>query len=535
MWHECVNEMNHRTTMSWDRESPAEPPEADDSARAQPADVTLALRKHDRLNLELKLEHATPDPTAERVESTVELWFFLPPAVGISAETYDSEDFFGDLRAHTRLKTPEISLAELCQRTGSRSPLAALSTMLARLPAGPMPPRMAGTLRNEARLLCCMFRRAASEALAHVRAAEGLDRTAAAAALTDQCRHLLATWRDLVVQLDPGARSVQTRDCLQICDEALSLQVEAVASRVLLACDTDLGPARQPLIDLAQSERKLRVSRGDRSGASPSSPKASVQAAFWDQASLLKKYVSQTLFLEPEEHTGTRKLEHLAKGVAAAMAMAWTVLLQVATVFLLGLELNSQIDMRMVLLFSLIAVGGYILKDRIKDTVGNKLARQIPALLYDRRLNLLRREPEANVGQVRERVRFVKASAVPEDVRTMRAITARTPLALWTHTRVLHYQRRMTVFPRAGMRSFARIDGLTDILRVNMTSWVRTLDARRKSVAIVDPEGKARSVDVPNRYVVDLVARVQSDGGTRLHAWRVVLSRRGIEQVEFER
>ncbi len=516
---------------------PTHPPNAPDvlSTDAEKSPLaSLSLRKHDRLNLELKLEHPATDATRDRVESLVDLWFFLPPAIGITAETYGSDDFYGDLRAYTRLKTPSLSLAELARLDGPQSPLATLATMRVKLPAGRVPKNLGQAIRAEAQLLCCIFRRSAREVHSSLDSASRTTLRAEAVAVARQCERLLRFWRQLVDEIGEARIDDKTREGLRTCDEALSLETEALASRILLERREQLGSSADALVKLATQERRRRVQRGDRSGALPDADRADTRAAFWDQASLLKKYVSQALFLVVREHNGQKTLEHLAKAVAAALAMGWTVSLQVTMVLLLGLELNSSVDVSVVVLFSLIAVAGYIFKDRIKDTVGKKLAGAIPRLLYDRRLDLYRKDEGPQLGQVRERVRFARVENAPPDVRELRVHTARTPLALWTDAHCLHYQRGVATFPRQSARTFPRMVGLTDILRVNLAAWVRTLDSRRKSVAFASPDGKVSTAEVPNRYLVDVVARISGpdDATCSLKAWRLVLTRRGLVRVE---
>ncbi len=494
--------------------------------------VSLEIRQHDRLNLELKIEYPTPDITQAKVETLVDVWFFLPPAIGASAETYDSEDFYGDLRAHTRLKTPYVPLDDLARRDGPLSPLSTLGMLRQHLPAGTPPQPMGEAIRREARLLCCMFRRSVRGTTLRLQALAEHERDAEVVRLAQESRALLAAWR--------GARGLfadvplvpRTRAALAICDEALSLDVEALMSRILLDVPGISDDARLVLAKLAVEERKLRVARGDRSAAMPDDVDPDVRACFWDQASLLKKFVSQSLYLFPQEHRGAKALEHLAKAIAAALAMAWTVALQIATVFLLGLELNSSVDLKVVVLFSLLAVGGYILKDRMKETIGRRLASFIPRLLYDRRLDLYHPESTAPFGQVRERVNISSKEPLPGAVDALRSVSARNRISLWTDTQTLHYERRMSVLPRSGTRSFARLDGLTDILRLNLSTWVRTLDDRKKRVAVVSDDGFVSSVEVPNRYVVDVITRVTNGTGARCQGWRLTLTRRGIERVE---
>jgi hypothetical protein len=492
------------------------------------ASTWVELSRHDRLNLEIKAHHRCPDPSVRTCESVVDVWWFIPNAVGVNPASYHASDFYSDLRAHTRLMTPPVSLDVLARRDGPGSPLASLETQLARAPSGGSSTRMQRDVRHEARMLVCIFRRAARDAAAAVEAAP---ESAGAMTFASSCRRLLSNYRSVRRRLEEWGVGDATAFALAACDEALSVETEAVVTRLLDVARGDLGGARGPLATLAREERALREARGDRSGARPDAKDGDEQARFWDQASLLKKFVSQALFLTPRQNNDARRLEHVAKAVAAALAMIWTLMLQIASVLLLGLELNSRVDLRAIILFSAVAILGYILKDRIKDTVGRRLASAIPRLLYDRRLDLFRPDADEALGQVRERVRFVEASAMPADVRARRNAGARAPLATRVPFDALHYQRRVMAYPRDAARAFARMSGLTDILRVNLLSWIRTLDARHKSVMILDEGGGAVEAQVPNRYFVDVVVRIEDAEGIRLEMWRLELTRRGLQRV----
>ena len=483
------------------------------------------------MNLEIKVHHRCPDPTEEERESLVDVWWFIPHAVGVNPSSYHAVDFYRDLRAHPRLTTPTVSLTDLARASGTGSPLASLGTLLARAPAGGPSTRMERGVRHEARMLVCMYRRAARDAVDFTSRREDASAAEEAAAIADMSRQMLTTYRHLTQRLTEWGVGTETRFTLATCDEALSVEVEAAATRLVDDLGDQLGEARAAVARLAHDERALRESRGDRSGARPDADDAEERARFWDQASLLKKYVSQALFLTPKTNSDARRLEHIAKAIAAALAMVWTVSLQIISIRMLGLELNSRVDLRAIILFATVAILGYILKDRIKDTVGKRLAASIPRLLHDRRLDLFLRDSDAPVGQVRERVGFEDASALPAAIQARRELGARAPLAARVPYDSLHYQRRVTALPRQAASGFARMSGLTDILRLNLHSWTRTLDARHKSVVILDEDDEAAEAKVPNRYVVDVVVRIEDPFGSSLESWRLHLTRRGLQQV----
>ena len=71
---------------------------------------TLRIKRHDRLQLEFKLEYPLGKSSGE-VE--INFWFHLPRAIGIGNGDYSPQEFYGDLRTYTRLSTPLQTLSRL--------------------------------------------------------------------------------------------------------------------------------------------------------------------------------------------------------------------------------------------------------------------------------------------------------------------------------------------------------------------------------------------------------------------------------------
>jgi hypothetical protein len=492
----------------------------------------LRVLRHDKAQLEIKLEYPSLGATEPEVSYAVDLWFFLPPSAGVTQENYGPERFYEDLRAHTRLRTPRAPLRELCRPDGQGSPLGVLRHLLAELGSGPPAPEPARELRREARLLCCIYKESAREPFLAL--AAGAAAGPVVERFVEDNQRLLEHWRSLARAVLARPVDARTRECFQFVDEGLSLMVESTALQLL---DT-LGPGPRPaaaegLAALARAEAAHRAEAGHRSAAGPGAAGRALEA-YLDQASLLKKYISAVLFLDARPRGDTRLLEQLALGLAAAVAMVFTIGLQLIALLFWDIELTRGVPPGMIVLFSAITVVGYVIKDRLKALLGPSLARRIPRLLYDRRTDFERMNLPDRVSEVRETTRFVGRWELPPAVQAQRVATARSPLALETDGAVLHHHRTLTVFPKAAARTFPRIEGVVEILRLHTWRWVRTFGSPNKDLVLLDGDDAAVHHKAPNLYFVDLVIgwrRIGPSPAAQTEVHRIVLDRRGIVEV----
>ena len=99
--------------------------EAEDGHAVGLANVGCRLSRHDAERIELKLYYRRPH--VERgARYRVELYFFIPPNLGIKPGHYERSDFFADMQDYTRYRAPILSLGGLADFASSGHPLAAV-------------------------------------------------------------------------------------------------------------------------------------------------------------------------------------------------------------------------------------------------------------------------------------------------------------------------------------------------------------------------------------------------------------------------
>lgn len=495
--------------------------------------LPIRLTAHDRLQLEIKTELLSPGPTNEKPAWCVDLWFILPQATGIAPGSYRSKEFYEDLRCYTRLKTPVVPLRELVRADGRSSPLAPLKMLAHRAKGGRLTGSEQRTLLQESKLLSAVLKSQLRDWFTAQANLEPDALQAEAAELVEMLTALVASWRESRAELDSQSLSARCRDVLSYTDESLSIQVETAALDQILQLPEDARDGEVPhkLKALAAAERQHRSERGWRTLVDGKDR----GSEYIDQVRLIKKYVSSVLHL----HVRTARWDWVARqGVpafAAGLAMFWAVAAQLAMFLALDMQLQRGVSLGFIGAFSVLAVFAYILKDRIKANTVSALNRRMPAVLSDRRNDLFMPDMDEPIGRVSERMSFERSSEMPDDVQAMRTASARAHLLLLAPQDVLRYTRQIEFKPRLAATLFPRVDGVSDILRINVWRWIRTYARSRKEVPYVDEHGDVQLRKLDNLYFVDVIVRFQRlspSPATHLGHLRLALNRRGLVGVE---
>ncbi len=492
--------------------------------------LPLRLSAHDRLQLELKTELLCGVPPESRARWVTDLWFVLPQAAGIGPGAYRPEDFYEDLRTYTRLKSPVVPLPELVRPTGQGSPLAPLQQLARRAGGLRLTSAERASLLQESKLLSTILKSQLRDWFA---AAGDEDEVARAEQLAGWLEELVGHWRSVRAGLYSRALKRRCRDVLSYCDESISLQVEQAAlAQVLAVPKSKRGAATDRLVALAADEGAYRAEKGWRTTLEDRGDRGT---EFVDQVRLLKKYVNSVLHL----HLRPARFDAIARqgpaAIAAALAMLWAAVAQIVMLLTLGLELQRGVSLGFLGSFTVAAIAAYVLKDRIKANAVSWVGRRMPALVDDRREDLFMPEHDEPIGRVAERMRFESSSSLPPEVDALRTSSARAHLVLLADQDVLRYTRHVDLKAAEAARAFPRLDGLSDILRINVWRWIRTYARARKQIPNLQRNGSVGLRKVDNLYFVDVFVRfrrVEPLPATHLAHLRVAMNRRGLVDVE---
>lgn len=506
------------------------------SSSATPPLLQNRLDVHDSKQFELKLEYQPSGDDETRYH--VEAYLFLPASLNIDADTYPRTAFYADIHNYVRFKTPVMGLDELLE--SSSSPLVRLEGMLKA--AAELSEEAETELVYHAKLLCCIFRGALRrfvhgvdercQHLAQTQSAEDCAAlTEAVAGVDEMMVKVLARFRDwaqAVKRLYPGLQE-RTRASLRLVDEYMSLTVEQFCRKAVADMDAlpRSGIYMEPRRLLMMAVIREEAYRKDHQLKSVLSPTGDNEE-YMHRIGFLKKFCMNILFLSAQRKQKRQGLEEVLFAIAAGVAMAF------ATVVAFWAQSRfSQASLN----FFLIAVVGYMAKDRIKDGLRRFFSRYAAMHLYERTAEIVDPVTQRRIGKCEERVDFGRSVKVPEEIDALRRTDDFITVSQGElEETVIRYQKEIVLNAKLLPRTERGLSGVTDIIRLNVERFLRDMDEPELALEYVDLEdfsvgrvrgAKSYQVDVAFRFTVDEAAQKE----TKLQFVRLVLDRNGIKRM----
>jgi hypothetical protein len=494
------------------------------------------LEVHDRKQFELKLEYQ-PSGTDPESQYLVEVLFFVPKSLNITSDTWSRDSFYADLHNYVRLKTPVLSFTELL--TGRHSPLVHLEE---RVPLG-----LHGEeteLIYDAKMLACVLRatlrrfgvtiKESCQTHAHrpSPSAEDDQRLLASVKETvEATQSVLNRYRAAAKALGQKyPLDEKTRLSLSLVDEYLSLVVEQYMRRVVVQMDSlprtgvfvDL---RRHLMDLIVADESYRRKLALPSVLAPNTD----NEEYIHRAGFLKKFCMNILFLKVQRSGQRKAWEEVLFAMAAGGSMA----------FALGVGFFAQSRYPQASFnFFLLAVVGYMLKDRIKEGLRRFVSAFIGKWLFERTTVIVDPVTRDDVGICSEKIDYGDAVQVPEEIVRVRSkddLTAASQGEL--AETVIRYRKKIALdsamLPRIGD---GIVTGVTDIIRLNIDRLLHDMDDPEYAIDYVDlADYSIEKLKAVKSYRVDLAFRFSVDDGTTRETTyrcvRLILDRNGIKRM----
>ncbi|MCC6748141.1 MAG: hypothetical protein IT371_10810 [Deltaproteobacteria bacterium] len=498
---------------------------------------------HDSNHFEVKLDYSI-DPKLDQTRYRVETYFFVPRSLGINSYTYSREQFYSDIQAYIRFKTPQASLGSLCEEDNRLSPLARLAKMVPKVLKDPRREDYLNQISYDLRLVGCLIRANLRDRVTtqceRLEAANG-DPARRAAVVDDvraSGRRLIAELEAVVTRfrelrpalLDP-VLPAWLRETHQYVDEYLSLASETHLTRLVEQIDhhAELRPAleevRQKARDRLLAEREHR--RG--SGYPSVLDGGGSREHFVYRQGLLKKFVMSVLFLEISKEKEGRRIADLGAAIAAGLAML------VATVA--GVFAQQRYGLN-TWPFVVALVVSYMLKDRLKDWLKLYFSAKMTRFLADYDVRIHDPLHGVNIGRCREAFSFIGKEKVPSEVLSFRHRDSKTMIETSGKPEVvMKYEKEITLLGS----SIANLDDLhhdiNDIIRFDISQFlVRTDDPVAAVPAYQVETDRVELVECPKVYHINVVfvlrAQTGEAGRVTMERIRVILDKRGIRKLE---
>lgn len=501
----------------------------------------------DKRTLEVRQVFPLPRPGAP-AKYHLDMYFYLPRSFGISPESFSRADFYRDGQAYLRLTSSGLSLSDLYDLKNPANPAAILRGQLAAL---------VGESAPDGDTLCTlgqMYGAEVADAVAREGQAlhslldgdeaDGSPRTSEAPAelVEERVRHFcrdalsaLGTLRRVRAKAY-AYRAVAPQtvfDSLAFAEEYVCAVIDehlaSVGRHLEQAAWLYDGTARSTRLRLVIAESALAVNerRLDQGFAVPwgKSPEY-----YSYRIGILKKEVQRSLYLDTRHSARDPFFTNTAAMVAAGLAATWATLAQLPL-------WTGKWTSREGVYFLLLAVGAYILKDRIKEWTRDRLSRRFLRWDHDRKIvgdTLSRVGLGRFAGRAKERMTFVTEEEIPENVRRMR-VKNRTVRGVTPELeQVIHYRRSIEI-EQDESDAVPEGFGVMELFRLSTSDIIKRLDDPLDQVTFFDNDtGRFKEQELPKVYHLNLVIVVSEGeaGEQLLKRYRIIVNRKGILRVD---
>lgn len=473
------------------------------------------LDVHDPSQLELDLDYAYPATSAAAFK--VETFLVAPSALALNQTAYPKGQFLADLTHRMRVHPPELpgfgegrvasldGYAALGLDLGAKQLLGARAVQDAKLFAGWVNGLIKRVFSGDVPAEGRRF----DEQLAR---AEGLFQ-AFRRRYGDRVRREPLLFDDAV------------REAVLGVEEYLSDRLESALARGSLAGH-------------AGATTQLRMLRASDSSAEhpPLTDSANLEHHSYRQG-LLKKFVSEPLYLGLREVRRDRLYRNLIAAGAAALAATFAEVARLQTATNMGAELSLRL-----LVFLGLAVVAYVFKDRLKDLakehLGQYLTRHLPERESVVSLQMATSDGEVHsvvVGHHHEAVSYLSSDRLPPELHYVWSRLS-PDQGQRPASDVLCHAKAFTVAPGAGAPFEQARVGVRDILRLDVSDFLAHFDRPLREMALYDADRGCMLVQAAKVYYLDILLRLSTSGPdgeeVRIEAVRAVLDKGGLIRID---
>jgi hypothetical protein len=265
---------------------------------------------------------------------------------------------------------------------------------------------------------------------------------------------------------------------------------------------------------------------------------------YYHRHGMLKKFVSEILYLGSKEVKRDRAYRNVMAGCGAALAGLWAEIAKLDSHFAHGAR---DFGARFIVV-AMVGVLIYVSKDRIKDVSKEYFNEKMKGFLPDFEVLLsydffdrLGLKKEVAVGKYQEQVGYLSDRGLPTDVKFVRELTKRGEVQSKVTENAIHYSKRVWIQPTISTQLEMDILTLKDIFRFNISEFLNYFDNPEKNLAIYDFEEGVIQVRAPKVYYFNIFLRLVSWGEmkngkrvkrTQVEHLQLVLNKSGIVRID---
>lgn len=432
----------------------------------------------------------------------IDSYFFFPSPLQVTEATFGKSEFSKNLKCYLRLTEPECSFVELNNLLFHLKEFILAANKASDLPE----------VENRLKYFCLAYKRSLQLEL------EALTKNASSLPTfltnTEDILNSFRMLKDLLsakpYSLDYLSKNkISLFDCF---DEYLAIETASALKYLLAQTSDECREEVKAFWRRLDAYRKVNFPFAVPEGETKDS-------AFLLRWSVIKKYVSEILFLEVRYKDGAPLLKHSIYGVAAAFSMLFATVVAYFYQDKYG-SLSFNLFLALVI--------AYIFKDRLKEILRDWLSKVIfRRWIPDRRLYIFEPGNSKPSGTAKESFSFLKEKELPQEISELirnshwiSIFPSRPFGSVFLFRKEIHLKLRL----------FKESSGVIDIVRFNVSNFLHNLGATSMDVPIFDEEMFLSGEKLYHIYIIRVVT---SGKHTDTEVTRLVVNAAGIKRVEI--
>jgi len=445
-------------------------------------------------------------------------YLFIPESLNINNKTYPETKFYNDVRLNVKYDTPNYKLEDLY--LGEKSLLISLEKKASKFLEN-------RTKKNKWHFTdqVKMFSATLSDLLSNE--TKELIKSKKINSKDIQCfleniTIILSDFRNLVIKIDASTLKEESKNIVFYSDEHISNSVELQLTNLYyhLQNTNNSNTDLELIANLINKEQKYKKHHNY---DSPKDKSINPEDLIYKR-NRLKNYIESIFYLNQNIRKDGVIFEQSILALAAGMAMIFST----AIAFY-----YQQIYGNFTIPFFGALVVSYMLKDRIKGSIGLLFISRSQSFFYDYKIKITNNLGK-KVGKIKENYVFVPLNKLGNKIKKHRLKELILKLDINSlNEQVIQYKKKIVIYPKKFGDDLPdeNIIGLTDITRLNFHRFIQYMDDPKKDYVLVK-KGEVQNKETNKLYHINIIQKYYTEEGIMFNRYRVIMNRDGIKRIE---
>ena len=478
-----------------------------------------SVKIHDNFSLEVKSIYENTSKKRKTNYDTI-TYLFIPNGLNINNQTYPKSKFYNDVKVYIRYDASEYTLDDIINlKTG---PLKKLIKIVKKISNDKISKDYSLEFESSVKMLGAILNNTLRLETNSLITKYATENSIFDTDYLVKLKNILEYYRALFPQIELSNLEDNLKKTIKYGDEYMSNTINYYLIKLLdfyKNSKVEEVKLKEILLFIKEEQAYRKFNNYD----------VTNEDDYYDETLLhkrsqLKKYIEGVLFLNRDVRKEGAIFEQSVFAIAAGLAM----IISTGIAFY-----YQQVYGNFTLPFFVALVVGYMLKDRIKSSIGLLFISKASSFFYDYKIKI--KDPENNIiGVIKENFAFVPFNKLGPKVKIHRAknrfIDADYDLF---GEQIVQYKKKIVIFPKKFGKEISddRLKSIVDITRINFYRFIAQMDDPKKTYSILK-KGKIINRVGNKTYHINVIQKLYSENGIEFKRYRIIMTRKGIKRIE---